>query len=392
MANELVVTYDASATVYAVIRRLSDQYAADVVAEAFEAWADGSIGDYDISLTSQGGDVYAADFPTWIGTGEYVISYYVQSGASPAVTDPLIGSEAGYWDGTAVTDSPAANQYVSLARTKRYLGIPAATTTYDDRINDLIPAACRLIDNWCDVDPEGFATATGTAYYNGRGNNYLPLRRFPVTSSAKVRVAQTALQILNTSSTNHQAYASVDSGVLTLTRVASGVSAASTLTLSSYATITLLAAAINAVGSGWSASVPDTNLGGYPASDLRNTQGFKDAKDDTAELEVYAPYLSGCTRTNPDTGTVWGYFPCGYQNIQVTYTAGYTTIPDDLATAAAALAAALFRRSDHDTSLKSEKIGDYSYTLGDSLAGTTVEELSPDAATLLQKYRRPRFL
>ena len=46
MADELQLTYQgAAATLYAVVRRPSDQYVWDATAAAWEAWADGSIGD-----------------------------------------------------------------------------------------------------------------------------------------------------------------------------------------------------------------------------------------------------------------------------------------------------------------------------------------------------------
>jgi uncharacterized membrane protein len=395
MANELNVGSPSGATVYAIIRRVLDSLVWDGAASDFEAWDNASIDDYDVQLTDQGGDYYSADFPAAItAAGNYAVQYYLQAGGAPATSDfKLPADETIYWDGTAATDEPAAENYVSVERAKRYMNIGAAVSTYDDRISDLIPAACRMIDNYCDVEPNGFTLAEATEYYDGRGGRHLTLKRFPVTISAKVRLAQSALQVVNSSTANHQAYVSVDGGVMTLTRNASGVEATNTLTLSSYATISALATAITAVGSGWSASTPDSILSGYPASDIRNTQGYRDASNgETAYLEVYAPFLRGCYRTSTSTGVVWGYFPCGEQNIQATYTAGYSTIPDDLATAAAALTAALFRRSDHDTSLKSERIGDYSYTLGDVMEGARVEELSPDAATLLQKYRRVRAL
>jgi uncharacterized membrane protein len=391
MANELVVTYDtASANLYAVIRRLADNYVWN--GTTFAAWADGSIADYDIALTDRGGDVYTADFPSGVAAGEYVITYYVRAGATPAITDADIGSESGYWNGTAVTDSPAANQYVSLARAKRFMNIASAVTTYDDRLNDLIPTACRLIDNWCDVEPNGFASSTATEYYNGTGGPYLTLRRFPVTDQPLVNFAAPALEITNTSSSNQKATASCNGTTLALSRTASGTTSTSSLTIASYATLDALATAITALGNGWSASVLD-GYEDWPATDLKQTQGSLNAASGyRATFDLYADppeYL----RCNHDTGTLYApCFPCGYRNVQVTYTAGYSSIPDDLATAAAALTGALFRRSDRDVSLTGERLGDYSWTGNMVPVAESVEMLSPDAARLLQRFRRVRCL
>lgn len=388
MALELIVSYDASATVYAVIRRQSDQYVWNTASSAFAVWADGSITDYDVALATQGGDVYAANFPSGIGSGEYVISYYAQTGASPAITDPLIGSESGYWNGTAISDSPATDNYVSLARVKRYLNIPSATTTYDDQLLDFIPTACRMIDSYVDVDSGGLASASRTEYHNGLGRGYLTLRSFPITTGPKVRYATAAMEVTNSDTTNNQeAYVAVTASGLDLIRYnTSGTLSAVTINWSAAKTLTALAGYINAQSSlGWSATVT-ADYANWNPSRIRESQGQRDAyASNVVELEVFVSG-PGVTRCNTDTGTVWlGYCaPGDMQDVRVDYTGGYSTIPDDLATAAAALTAALYRRSSRDTSLQSERLGDYSWTAG----GNSVESLSPDAARLLARFRR----
>lgn len=101
MANELRAYYNGSATLYAIIRRASDMYVWN--GSAFAAWSDGSIGSYDIPLTSQGGDAYSANFPSGITTsGIYYVDYYVQAGGSPATSDYRLPSgESINWTGTS---------------------------------------------------------------------------------------------------------------------------------------------------------------------------------------------------------------------------------------------------------------------------------------------------
>ena len=69
MANELFISYPASATLYAVIRRASDFMVWDAAHAAWATWADGSLSDYAIPLTNHGGDAYAADCPAAIASG-----------------------------------------------------------------------------------------------------------------------------------------------------------------------------------------------------------------------------------------------------------------------------------------------------------------------------------
>ena len=61
-------------------------------------------------------------------------------------------------------------------------------------------------------------------------------------------------------------------------------------------------------------------------------------------------------------GGNWGQMT---QNIFVDYTAGYTTVPDDLESACITLASSLYHSRERDEGLKSEKLGDYSYTVAE---------------------------
>lgn len=98
MADELRVTYNGSDPVYAVIQQLGG----DVWnGSAFETWADGNIGDYDIPLSNAGGDLYTEDFPALITTSAtYRVAYYRQDGGSPAIDDPLLNAGDIVWTGT----------------------------------------------------------------------------------------------------------------------------------------------------------------------------------------------------------------------------------------------------------------------------------------------------
>lgn len=83
-------------------------------------------------------------------------------------------------------------------------------------------------------------------------------------------------------------------------------------------------------------------------------------------------------------------WPTGRGNIKVTYTAGYSTIPDDLTLAANLLAAAVRKSaaSGQAGPLASETLGEYSYTV---LTGTAAESsglnLATNARKILAHYR-----
>jgi len=91
---KLRVTYVGTNSVYAIIQRISDAAVWDVANTTWATWANGSIGDYDIAMSSAGGDLYTATFPTAIeASTAYRVTYYSQAGANPAITDNTLDKE-----------------------------------------------------------------------------------------------------------------------------------------------------------------------------------------------------------------------------------------------------------------------------------------------------------
>lgn len=56
-------------------------------------------------------------------------------------------------------------------------------------------------------------------------------------------------------------------------------------------------------------------------------------------------------------------WPAGRKNIAVEFTAGYASLPDDLAYVVNAVAEDIDAQTAHDASISAERLGDYSYTL-----------------------------
>ena len=157
-----------------------------------------------------------------------------------------------------------------------------------------------------------------------------------------------------------------------------------------YPTVSTIVTQINTV-SDWTATTQNDAKGQY-----LHPSGGEDAKNNTVQM-TYAdsddtnyrvdykaglfgftqevngyrnrrvfgdPLLSfGYGRFNPTAET-----PGGYRNIVVDYTAGYATIPDDINYAARVMIAEAYHLGKRDTSLQSESIGEYSYTLADRAA------------------------
>lgn len=387
MSNELRANYNASATLYAVVRRRSDGYVWN--GSAFEAWADGSIATYDVPLSSAGGDLYLADFPAAITTAAYyLVDYYLQAGATPATTDYRLEGEQVYWTGGSISYGSTGTNLTSLSRVKEHMNL--SVSTYDSKLNTLLASASRAIEKYCD---RKFISESFVEYVNGKDvwrNDYINLRNCPVTAISRVAVRpETILEIKNTTASNQRATVQVTSTGLSLSRVASGTTTTSTLAFSSYTTVTALANAVIALGSGWTATVngDSNNYGGWPTSLIKTIQGALNAKDG-ARILMYVQELYDY-RLDETEGTLWGTFPTGYQSIEVRYTAGYDTIPDDVQQGCCAIVGTLFDLSNSDGTKLSERIGDYSYTNVTPAEGYAAI-VGSDAKFLLDSYRKVR--
>lgn len=296
---------------------------------------------------------------------------------------------------TVVTPAAAsADNLTTVARVKEYAN--ETTTDNDAKWTNLLAASSRAVEKYCD---RLFLSDTYTEYLSGRGSPYLTTSAYPITALTSVFLLDRVLDITNTSSTTVYARVATGSAGRTVgyTRLStSGGTATSTSTgYTAVATFNTIAANIIAMGSGWSAAVVGP-YGYRQAEDLKTFQQPPqiDANNSVASLYAYV-YDPGVCGVDEVTGTIRcsSCVPAKEKIAKVVYTGGYTTIPDDVQVAVCALAAALFRISARDSSLKSERIGDYSYTLADvnALAGR-LPTVSPDAAMLLAAYKRPRML
>jgi len=277
--------------------------------------------------------------------------------------------------------------------------LPNATSTDDAAINTLISAASKAIQRYCRRD---FVATAYDELYNGNGDRRLVLRQYPVISVQSVRYRPaTVLKVINTNTTlNQQARVSVTATGLTLTRVAGGTVSSNAVTFAANPTLNALATAVSAVGSGWSAQVVG-DYGSWPAADLRGPQGALTAWGQFAELKLHtyelASYqideprgwlLRAIPYTDPELlhpeDLVW---PVGVNNFRVQFTAGYTTVPEDVQEACAALVATWFAQRGRDLTLLSEATARvYSYTADPG------DQLPARVRALLRPYRYQRVL
>ena len=207
----------------------------------------------------------------------------------------------------------------TLADLKTYLGI--TDTSEDDLLNLLIADADAAILGYIGRTIE---SATLTEYYSGDGTQMLVLQQRPVTAVTSANV-------------DDGGYAGQASGAFP-------------------------------VATAWTAGEDF-----FIRTVVEN-------ESNTGELvAIKGPG----TFTGDREPRTWGEWPLGTGNIKVVYTAGYATVPSDLAGACRILAAWMRASRENGMPVKSEKLGAYSYTL---LEDTGIPELSTIRG-LCNRYR-----
>jgi hypothetical protein len=283
--------------------------------------------------------------------------------------------------------------------------------TQDALLQVLITGISDAIAKYCRRD---FYSRFYDELYNGNGDRRLLLRQYPIQSVHSCRYRPvTVLKVTNSATANVQARVAVTNVGLTLVRVNAGVEYIDTsVTFASYPMLSQMAAAINALGEGWSAQAggDNTNYGSWPSADLYwplsygdglSSQGalqcvagsFAELKMHTYELAGYqwdarGWLLRAIPYTDPELlhpeDLVW---PTGINNFRIQYTAGYTTIPEAVQQACAHWVTVLWFLSQRDPQLVTQS----------AAGGTTSSWMPPVPMTpeppalvrvLLAPYRR----
>jgi hypothetical protein len=256
---------------------------------------------------------------------------------------------------------------ITGARAKENLAYNASfTATEDTLIASLVTAVSKAVRAFCrrEFDSQEF-----DELYHGAWTQQLLLRQYPVLSVARVAYGPTAvLQIKNTSGSNQRATVAVTSTGLTLVRVASGtVTTDTSVTFAGNPTLAAVAAAVNALGNGWTATVLSGDYSDYPSADLRAVQGALNARLNGAALHLHVGELSEYdldaergillrsglavefTEGFGDGGTPVWFGGANYW--RVVYTAGYATVPEDVQEACAEWVSERFKLSLRDPAI-----------------------------------------
>ena len=129
------------------------------------------------------------------------------------------------------------------------------------------------------------------------------------------------------------------------------------------------------------------NLKHYPVTTLSTYEKNYGTVGDTDWDGLEGDFIKLISDSTQGPGQVFyqGGFLRGIRNYRFTYIAGYSTIPNDLDEACLELSAYLYNNRK-SSGLKSETLGEYSYTRDDSI-GNVIKDLGLDL--VLDQYRQP---
>ena len=253
----------------------------------------------------------------------------------------------------------------------------------EDKIVDaLIAAASNGVRRYCRRE---FVAKEHDELYAGTQSPCLSLREFPIVSVDRVAFdPTTVLRIANTSSANQRATVKVTDTGLTLVRVASGTTTTDAgATFAANTTLGAVQTAINALGNGWSATIPDANYSDWPSADLRALQGALSCKAVAAELRLHIQELSDFD-IDAQHGVLLrraGVWFGGEQYWRIVYTAGFESVPEDVQEACAQWTAALFWQTKRDPGLTQEAIPG-------AVSRSAMHAIPSQITALLRPYRR----
>ncbi len=275
----------------------------------------------------------------------------------------------------------AVGQYAltTLQTLKDWLKITDSAS--DTVLERLIDSTTARIESYCG---RKFKARQFVEFRDPDGLN-LKLQNWPVTACSFLGYGrETAMVIGSTVTTDVAATVTVSTAspftsnyALVLTRTAAdGTTEATTLLFATYLTVSQLAAAVNAT-TGFTASVAVDGPTAYlhrvgPIDCTRSTAALtlpsERAADYRIDLNAGVVRLPIGFRSRDDWADGW-YDSDQPQTVVIEYTAGFSTIPDDVAQACVEIAAAAYRARFMDANVESESIGDYSYTSAVRTAG-----------------------
>ncbi|HRU04332.1 MAG TPA: hypothetical protein P5137_00995 [Candidatus Brocadiia bacterium] len=308
-----------------------------------------------IASAAEGRVRYAWSGEDTATAGAYMAQFEITLPGGATLATPEIGELA-----VTVEEAPAGVEapLATLAALKAHLGL--SDTSADSFLTSVLDRVSAAIRRFLGRD------VTRAEYLrercDGTGGTRLWLRRFPVESVSRVAIGViNALDVRcdSAGSAARMALAQVTARALRLTLIGGETPGVWEMDLSGHATISGLAAAVTALGLGWSAQA-SARAAGLPATELLATGCGLNALDATVHLTAPAEPVRDFILEDAQAGALFrpAGFPAGRGNIIVDCVAGYDPVPGDIVDACLSWAASVYNRAKEGAEgFASESVG-----------------------------------
>ncbi|AWM39786.1 hypothetical protein GobsT_18520 [Gemmata obscuriglobus] len=172
-----------------------------------------------------------------------------------------------------------------------------------------------------------------------------------------------------------------------LKKTLNNVSTTSTFTFAAYPTFEMLYAAVNALGSGWTATGMNSQFLQWQTAEMCTNHGTRSARNVSCPLLVFW-WDEVYYQVNKTTGEIILPAVRGVQNYRIQYTGGFSTVPEAVQQAVAELVQLTFASRLQNPLMQSETLDKYSYT---KAAQNNWDLLSLTSKSALSMYKIPRL-
>jgi len=262
------------------------------------------------------------------------------------------------------------NALTSLANLKAWIG--ETTSSFDSVLEAAIDRATAIVETYCD---RKLKSRTLREFVQPNGERTVRLENYPVTSVSTVSYGSAISFSVesDTASSDVLAVVENDGDQIRLRKVTSdGTDSTATVAFSSFGTTSAIVTQINSSVSGWSATLTKNaysfslyRFGGRGVIDA--PCNFEFPRDNVSEyrvdfemglVHIIADRFPGIRSDDASANR----FPSGFFPVFVEYTAGYTTVPDDLEQITIEIAADIYNDRQADRNNSSESLGDFTST------------------------------
>ena len=267
--------------------------------------------------------------------------------------------------------------------------IPSAPDSASTQIAQCVSAASNVIQTYCNCQ---FSYGQWDELHSVVGpTDSIWVNNPPIDDLIAVRDSKlAAIYILCSDPLNQTQFARVlvTSTGVTLQKMYNAVLVTDvTFDYETYPTFTQLAAGINALGNGWTSTLPN-QFALWQTSDLTTNQSGRSARNISLPLTVYwqEKWNDQCKK---ELGQIIYPFPLrGPLTVRVTYTGGYQTVPIEIQQACQELVQLMYATIFANPLMSNETLDRYSYT---RVAHASFDQLSLTSKMALNQFKIQRY-